>query len=174
MRIRAASLNYRDLMMARGEYGGPLAKDLVPLADGAGEVTSVGPGVTRWKVGDRVCLAYFPTWQAGPFHVKTHAEALGQTSVHGDARMAARDPSPDGRRGRRSDHRDRRRRHASSLDRRGRISLVGMLTGFDGRIDPVPVLVRNIHLEGTIVGSASAALAKLESGSHFGKLVIRI
>ena len=66
IRLRAASLNYRDLLAAQGHYGGPLAPDLVPLVDGAGEIAEVGPGVTRWKIGDRVMVSYFQTWQSGP------------------------------------------------------------------------------------------------------------
>jgi NADPH:quinone reductase-like Zn-dependent oxidoreductase len=83
VRLRAASLNYRDLLMARGEYGGPLKPDLVALADGAGEIAAVGAGVTRWKVGDRVCAAYYPTWQSGPLRASYRDEALGAGSVDG-------------------------------------------------------------------------------------------
>ncbi|WP_240488391.1 zinc-dependent alcohol dehydrogenase family protein [Labilithrix luteola] len=307
MRIRATSVNYRDLMVVRGTYAGTLKKDLVALSDGAGEVASVGPGVTRWKVGDRVCLAYFPTWQTGPFETKTHAEALGQSSVDGVlaeyvaiaetgvVRMpehlsfeeAATLPcagvtawhavaestnrlvggqsllvlgtggvsifaaqlglaaglrviattSSESKAARLRElgvsdvvnyratpewQREVLRltggegvdqiietggagtlaRSIEAVKASGRISLIGLLTGKDGRIDPLPILLRNIHLEGTIVGSvamfermnralevrrikpvidevfdfdrASSALAKLESGSHFGKIVIRI
>ena len=47
VRIQAASLNYRDLMIARGHYmGGPLSTNVIPLSDGAGEVVAVGAAVT--------------------------------------------------------------------------------------------------------------------------------
>ena len=54
IKFHACSLNYRDLIMSRGEY--PLARkpEVVPASDGAGEVTAVGDGVTHFKVGDRV------------------------------------------------------------------------------------------------------------------------
>jgi NADPH:quinone reductase-like Zn-dependent oxidoreductase len=66
VRLQAASLNFRDLMIARGLYfGGPLATTTIPLSDGTGEVTAVGPGVTRFKVGDRVCGTFFRGWIDG-------------------------------------------------------------------------------------------------------------
>jgi NADPH:quinone reductase-like Zn-dependent oxidoreductase len=53
--VRAASLNYRDQAIALGAYiGGAVSRDTIPLSDGAGEVLEVGPGVTRFKPGDRV------------------------------------------------------------------------------------------------------------------------
>lgn len=66
VRMHAASLNYRDLMIARGLYmGGPIAQSVVPLSDGAGEVIGVGDGVTRFKVGDRVAGTFFRGWLDG-------------------------------------------------------------------------------------------------------------
>lgn len=66
VRVQAASLNYRDLAIARGQYfGGPVANSTIPLSDGAGEVTAVGAGVSRFKVGDRVCGTFFRGWIDG-------------------------------------------------------------------------------------------------------------
>src|SRR5688572_18152792 len=56
VRVRAVSLNQRDLLVLRGQYG-PGGGDMaghVPLSDGAGEVVAVGAGVSRFKPGDRV------------------------------------------------------------------------------------------------------------------------
>lgn len=67
IRVHATSLNYRDQMVVTGNYfGGPVQRDLIPLSDGAGEVTAVGEGVTRFKVGDRVCGTFFQGWISGP------------------------------------------------------------------------------------------------------------
>lgn len=67
IRVRATSLNYRDQMVVLGKYfGGPVTRNLIPLSDGAGEVAAIGEGVTRFKVGDRVCGTFFQGWISGP------------------------------------------------------------------------------------------------------------
>src|SRR5262245_6552034 len=67
VRVRAASLNYRDHAVAAGTYmGGTLARDTVPLSDGAGEVAAAGTGVTRVKPGARVAATFFQTPPDGP------------------------------------------------------------------------------------------------------------
>lgn len=78
VRMHAASLNYRDLMVAKGRYGrGELRYPLVPLSDGAGEVVDIGPGVTRLQPRDRVASAFFQKWIDGPFDANAAASALG-------------------------------------------------------------------------------------------------
>jgi NADPH:quinone reductase-like Zn-dependent oxidoreductase len=67
VRIRAASLNRRDQAIIAGTYfGRPVARDTIPLSDGAGEVTAVGEGVVRFKPGDRVAAAFSLTPPDGP------------------------------------------------------------------------------------------------------------
>jgi NADPH:quinone reductase-like Zn-dependent oxidoreductase len=64
VRMRAASLNRRDIYVAKGQYGG--ARDsVVPLSDGAGEVVAIGAGVKRFKVGERVATTFFQGWIDG-------------------------------------------------------------------------------------------------------------
>ncbi len=75
VRIRAVSLNYRDLVVARGSS--KRGRVIVPASDGAGEVLEVGPEVTRLKAGDRVAGAFFPTWLDGGIREEHHANALG-------------------------------------------------------------------------------------------------
>ena len=66
MRVRACSLNYRDPMVLKGGGRGPIKIGVVPLSDGAGEVASIGDGVTRVKVGDRIAGCFHPRWFGGP------------------------------------------------------------------------------------------------------------
>jgi NADPH:quinone reductase-like Zn-dependent oxidoreductase len=67
IRVHACSLNYRDQMITRGLYfGGAVANDIIPLSDGAGEVSAVGEGVTRVEVGDRVAGTFFQDFIDGP------------------------------------------------------------------------------------------------------------
>src|SRR5690606_2495849 len=59
VRMRAASLNFRDLAVVNGKYiRGPLERDTIPLSDGAGEVEAVGEGVAEFKPGDRVLATF--------------------------------------------------------------------------------------------------------------------
>jgi NADPH:quinone reductase-like Zn-dependent oxidoreductase len=63
VRIRAASLNFRDGLVAGGVF--PAADGLIPLSDGAGEVIEVGPGVTRFKPGEAVVSVFHTAWADG-------------------------------------------------------------------------------------------------------------
>jgi NADPH:quinone reductase-like Zn-dependent oxidoreductase len=66
VRMRAASLNFRDLMVAAGRYaGGTVVQDTIALSDGTGEVIEVGAAVTRFRVGDRVAGTFFQDWVSG-------------------------------------------------------------------------------------------------------------
>lgn len=77
VRLRAASLNFRDTMVLRGMYPGGSPVPLVPGSDGAGDVIEVGGAVTRFKVGDRVTTSFFPEWIEGPPTPQKVAGALG-------------------------------------------------------------------------------------------------
>ncbi len=77
VRVRACSLNYRDLLVAKGAYGRAVKAPLTPLSDGAGEVISIGPGVTRVKPGDRVCGIFMQRWLEGGPDDEKAASALG-------------------------------------------------------------------------------------------------
>ena len=77
-RVHATCLNYRELMGVRGTYGrGGLPANLIPLSDGAGEVTAIGPGVTRVKPGDRVAGIFMQRWIAGGITPDGAASAMG-------------------------------------------------------------------------------------------------
>lgn len=76
VRMRAASINYRDLLTVQG-MGGTRRLPLVPFSDGAGEVIAIGAGVTRAKIGDRVCPMFFQSWKDGPPDAAKRARPLG-------------------------------------------------------------------------------------------------
>src|SRR5882724_8852261 len=77
MRVRATSLNYRDLMVLKGGGRGPTKHGVVPLSGGAGEVAAIGDGVTRAKVGDRVIGTFHPRWFGGPLSADYLTDRLG-------------------------------------------------------------------------------------------------
>ncbi|KGM30688.1 zinc-dependent alcohol dehydrogenase family protein [Inquilinus limosus] len=77
LRMRAASLNYRDLEIVRGTYHADFPLPMVPLSDGVGEVVAVGEGVTRVKPGDRVAMTFWQGWTAGDFEGIERAVPLG-------------------------------------------------------------------------------------------------
>jgi NADPH:quinone reductase-like Zn-dependent oxidoreductase len=75
--LRAASLNYRDLLQAKADQG------LIPLSDGAGVISAVGPAAEPWTVGERVVIGFMPGWAEGPFTAAKQASALGGGGVDG-------------------------------------------------------------------------------------------
>ena len=78
VRLHAASLNYLDLAVGRGEFG-PDTYPRIPVADGAGEVVAVGAAVDRWRVGDRVAPGLMPDWHDGPIRPSYHRKLRGVT-----------------------------------------------------------------------------------------------
>jgi NADPH:quinone reductase-like Zn-dependent oxidoreductase len=305
VRVHAVSLNYRDLLVISGMYPGSLPLPLVPTSDGAGEVTAVGPGVDRVKVGDRVAGTFFEGWASGRLterdmatarggatqgmlaeYVLSSADALVRIPDHLSFDEAATlpcaavtawhalfevDPLRPGETvlvlgtggvsifalqfavmagaqvivTSSSDQKLERARglgattiinykktpnweipvraatggigvdrvievggpgtfqkSLASLRMGGRLSVIGILTGFSGGVEIVPILVGSLHVDGIYVGSremfesmnsaigrtklspavdrvfsfaeAPAAYEHLRSGAHFGKVVIRI
>jgi NADPH:quinone reductase-like Zn-dependent oxidoreductase len=77
VRLQAAALNFRDLMVVRGWYPGGSPLPLVPGSDGAGDVVETGGAVTRFKAGDRVTTNFFPGWVEGRPTPQKIAGALG-------------------------------------------------------------------------------------------------
>jgi NADPH:quinone reductase-like Zn-dependent oxidoreductase len=77
VRVRAVSLNYRDLLVVEGSYNPKMDLPRIPCSDGAGEVVAVGEGVTRVKAGDRVCGIFMQRWLDGPLTAEKSKEALG-------------------------------------------------------------------------------------------------
>jgi NADPH:quinone reductase-like Zn-dependent oxidoreductase len=77
IRLRAVSLNYRDLLVVQGKYNPRMKLPRIPCSDGAGEVVAVGAAVTTWKPGDRVVIPFAPDWLEGEPDAARVAGALG-------------------------------------------------------------------------------------------------
>lgn len=302
VRVRAAALNFRDLLVVKGLYNPNLPLPLVPCSDGAGEVVAVGAGVSRVRIGDRVAGIFMQKWLGGAIDEQGARSALGGdldgmlaeqvvlseegvvplpehlsfeegatlpcaavTAWHAvvesgirpgdtvlllgtggvsifalqfarmcgarviatsgnDAKLARAKElgAADGVNYRAVPDWDRAVREltggagvdlvvevggAGTLARSlravrigGQVSLIGVLTGADGEVNPLPVVMKKVRVQGIFVGSramfeamnraialhrlrpvidrvfpfgeARAALAYLESGAHFGKVCI--
>ena len=83
VKIRAVSLNYRELLFAWGLYNPHPQLPAVPCSDGAGEIVAVGESVTRWKVGERVCPIFMQGWIEGPITPAKAHTALGGGDLDG-------------------------------------------------------------------------------------------
>lgn len=77
IRVRANSLNFRDFIVAHGQYPVGVKPFAIPLSDGAGEVVTVGQGVKAIQAGDRVTGAVFPDWISGPLTEEIFQRSLG-------------------------------------------------------------------------------------------------
>jgi NADPH:quinone reductase-like Zn-dependent oxidoreductase len=79
VRMRAVSLNYRDLLMVQGMYarGAATGGPITPFSDGCGIVEAIGPGVTRVQPGDRVATLFFQSWISGPPTLEKLSSSLG-------------------------------------------------------------------------------------------------
>ena len=78
LKMEAASVNYRDIVVARRGYGRLTgALPLIVLSDGAGRVVETGSGVTRVKPGDLVCPIVAQSWIGGPFKEEHRHATLG-------------------------------------------------------------------------------------------------
>lgn len=304
IKMRACSLNYRDLLVAKGLYNPKMKLPVVPLSDGVGEVAALGVGVTRVKVGDRVAGIFMQKWLDGeltdakaksalggggdgmlaeyvvlhedgvvpvPAHLSNEEAATlpcaGVTAWHAlvsagqmkagdtvlvqgtggvsifalqfarlmgarvlvtsssDAKLerARKLGASDGINYKTTPNWDDKAREltggvgvdhvvevggAGTLSQsmkavrsNGTISLIGILTGGGGQVNPLPILMKNIHLQGIFVGSRAMfedmnraialnqlkpvvdrvfpladikdALAHMEKGAHFGKIAIK-
>lgn len=77
VKMHAASLNYRDVMVVSGAYNPRMKLPAIPLSDGAGEVAALGEGVSKWKVGDRVMPIFAQRWYDGQSSDEKRKTALG-------------------------------------------------------------------------------------------------
>ncbi|MCU1647322.1 MAG: alcohol dehydrogenase [Nocardia sp.] len=77
IRVSAASLNRRDLVLMDGDYPLDPTPGIIPLSDGVGEVIAIGDNVTRAVIGDRVTATYFITWIDGPLRMSMAGRQYG-------------------------------------------------------------------------------------------------
>jgi NADPH:quinone reductase-like Zn-dependent oxidoreductase len=77
VKVRAVSLNYRDLLVTLGHYNPKMSLPRIPVSDGAGEVVAVGEGVTQVKAGLRVAGIFMQNWLEGAPTAQKHHGALG-------------------------------------------------------------------------------------------------
>lgn len=85
LRMKALSLNYRDLLMVRGHYNPRQPLPLVPCSDGVGVVEAVGDGVDTALLGQRRCPIFAQAWHDGEPTPAALASTLGGP-LHGTAR----------------------------------------------------------------------------------------
>ncbi|KAK5102588.1 hypothetical protein LTR70_000446 [Exophiala xenobiotica] len=77
VQIQAVSINYRDLVISKGQYPFPVKLPVVPCSDGAGNILAIGKKVTEFEVGDKVCTLFNQLHQAGPINMRIMASGLG-------------------------------------------------------------------------------------------------
>ena len=85
VRIKAASLNFRDLLIVEDGMGMPLQLPFTPGSDASGDVMAVGRGVSRWRPGDEVINTFWSGWWDGerPVHSRPHgAPGPGVLAIH--------------------------------------------------------------------------------------------
>ena len=68
LKVNAAYLNYRDLLVVNGTFFPNLQFPFVPTSDAAGRIEQVGSGVTKFKPGDRATTHFIQDWERGPFN----------------------------------------------------------------------------------------------------------
>ncbi|CDZ79729.1 Beta-ketoacyl-acyl-carrier-protein synthase I [Candidatus Rubidus massiliensis] len=81
--VKACSLNYRDLLIANGEYGGKEFEPFIPLSDMSGVIVEVGKKVKNFKIGDRVLNAPFKDWIAGTLTSQWARSSIGYSGIDG-------------------------------------------------------------------------------------------
>lgn len=77
LRMRAASINYRDAEIVGGHFSFPIPLPFVPLSDGVGEVVAAGSAVRRFRPGMRAVATFWEGWIDGPFDPVAAGRARG-------------------------------------------------------------------------------------------------
>ncbi len=77
LKVRAACLNHRDMLVLTGTYGPRRPETRIPCSDGVGEVIAIGESVGGIAVGDRATCAHFTSWTGGAFSPAVFGADLG-------------------------------------------------------------------------------------------------
>ncbi len=77
VRIRAVSLDRRDILIVHGDYPGVVSPGLIPCSDAACQIIAVGDDATAYKPGDRVINTYHPRWFGGRPSLNIARESYG-------------------------------------------------------------------------------------------------
>jgi len=99
VRVRAVSLNFRDIAYATGRYFPNAPSGLIPVSDAAGEIVTPGGG---FAVGDRVINAFNPRWVGGRYPADgtfSHEYGTAQDGWLSEYRAVPADallPAPEG------------------------------------------------------------------------------
>jgi len=83
LKMKAFSINYRDLLVVDGVGRWKPPRGRVPVSDGMGVVTALGNGVSRVNVGDRVAPIFYPRWLEGKVAAEKMGHALGGAAADG-------------------------------------------------------------------------------------------
>jgi len=81
--VRAVSLNYRDLLVARGDYGGQYDPPIIACSDMAGVVLKTAADVKSFRIGDKVVNHPFRHWPAGKMNSNWIHTMVGGIGVDG-------------------------------------------------------------------------------------------
>lgn len=83
VRVRAVSLNFRDLLVVEGYAHWRPKSRRIPVSDGSGDVVAIGQNITRFRVGDRVAATFFPGWISGQIDETRLAGSMGGPAADG-------------------------------------------------------------------------------------------
>lgn len=83
VKMTAASLNYRDLLVINGVKNWKPIAPRIPISDSVGEITAIGANVKRWKIGERVAGIFLPKWIDGELTAENKSIALGGSATDG-------------------------------------------------------------------------------------------
>ncbi|REK75051.1 zinc-dependent alcohol dehydrogenase family protein [Paenibacillus paeoniae] len=77
IRMKAVSLNARDIGVIDGFYNPELSEPLIPVSDGVGEVIALGEQAGKFQVGERVSPIFTQSWKSGEATRENWITSLG-------------------------------------------------------------------------------------------------